>query len=96
MGGTPEGGGEDERAGRRRQGRRPDADGGVDEKDDPKYVSLRVPKSEYDRLKRPRAKMEDKPDYSRVGSLALGAFVGRAAGLALKRLSEQGDGDEDG
>ena len=95
VGGTPEGDGEDERAGRRRQGRRPEADGGGDEKDDPKYVSLRVPKSEYDKLKRLRAKMEDKPDYSWVGSLALGAFVGLAAGLVLKRLSEPGDGDED-
>ena len=37
--------------------------------------------------------MEGKPDYSRVGSPALGAFVGLAAGLALKRLPEQGDGD---
>ena len=37
--------------------------------------------------------MEDKPDYSWVGSLALGAFVGLAAGLALKRLAESGDGD---
>ncbi len=95
MGGTRKGDGEDERAGRRRQGRRPDAGGGGDEKDDPKYVSLRVPKSEYDKLKRLRAKMEGKPDYSWVGSLALGAFVGLAAGLVLKRLSEPGDGDGD-
>lgn len=96
MGGTPEGDGDKERTGRRSQARRPEADGGGDEKDDSKYVSMRVPKSEYDKLKRLRAKMEGKPDYSWVGSLALGAFVGLAAGLALKRLSEQGDGDGDG
>lgn len=90
--GTPGGDGADDERDRRRT-RRPAAGGDAGEKDDPKYVSLRVPKSEYDKLKRLRAKMEDKPDYSWVGSLALGAFVGLAAGLALKRLAESGDGD---
>ena len=61
--------------------------------DEPKYVSLRVPKSEYDKLKDLRGRMEKKPDYSWVGSLALGAFVGLAAGLALERLTKSGDAD---
>ena len=39
--------------------------------------------------------MEKKPDYSWVGSLALGAFVGLAAGLALERLTRPDD-DNDG
>ena len=37
--------------------------------------------------------MGKKRSYSWVGSLALGAFVGLAAGLALKRLAESGDDD---
>ena len=60
---------------------------GDDDEDDPKYVSLRIPKSEYNKLKNLREKMGDKPDYSWVGSLALGAFVGLAAGLAFKHLA---------
>lgn len=67
---------------------------GGEEDDEPKYVSLRVPKSEYDKLKDLRGRMEKKPDYSWVGSLALGAFVGLAAGLALERLTRS-DGDND-
>lgn len=63
------------------------------EGDDPKYVSLRIPKSEYDKLKSLRGEMESRPSYSWVGSLALGAFVGLAVGLALERLTKS---DEDG
>ena len=70
--------------------RRHDTDEGEDE---PKYVSLRIPKSEYDKLKDLRGRMEKKPDYSWVGSLALGAFVGLAAGLALDQLTKSGDGE---
>ena len=81
-------GGRDERAGRGRP-RRPAGDG--EEEDEPRYVSLRVPKSEYDKLKDLRGRMEKKPDYSWVGSLALGAFVGLAAGLALERLTRSDD-----
>ena len=69
--------------------RRPRGSG--EEDDEPKYVSLRVPKTEYDKLKDLRGKMEKKPDYSWVGSLALGAFVGLAAGLALERLTRPDD-----
>ena len=85
-----------DRDGGRKRIRRHAAGDGRDKKDDPKYVSLRVPKSEYDKLKKLRAKMEDRPDYSWVGSLALGAFVGLAAGLVLKKLTESGDGNDDG
>lgn len=63
------------------------------EGDDPKYVSLRIPKSEYEKLKSLRGEMEGKPKYSWVGSLALGAFVGLAVGLALEQLTKS---DEDG
>ena len=74
---------------------RPRKQAGDGEESEPKYVSLRVPKSEYDKLKDLRGRMEKKPDYSWVGSLALGAFVGLAAGLALERLARS-DGDGDG
>ncbi len=55
---------------------------------DPKYVSMRVPKAEYDKLRKVREEMQRNPDYSWVSSLALGAFVGLVAGLAIKKLSE--------
>ena len=92
--GTSKGGGAGDRAARGR-GRpsRPAKDDGA-EMDEPKYVSLRVPKSEYDKLKDLRGCMEKKRDYSWVGSLALGAFVGLAAGLALERLTRSDDGDD--
>ena len=67
MGRTPKGGGMNDRADRdgdRKRVLRPAAGDNGDDKDDPKYVSLRVPKSEYDKLKKLRAKMENKPDYS--------------------------------
>ena len=67
---------------------------GDEEDDEPKYVSLRVPKSEYDKLKDLRGRMEKKPDYSWVSSLALGAFVGLAVGLALERLTRSDDDRE--
>lgn len=38
--------------------------------------------------------MEKKPDCLGAGSLALGAFVGLAAGLALERLTRSDKGDE--
>ncbi len=60
--------------------------------DEPKYVSMRVPKTEYDKLRNVREELQQNPDYSWVGSLALGAFVGLVAGLALKKLTES---DED-
>ena len=96
--GTSKGGRAGDRASRGRgRPRRPAKDKGVED-DEPKYVSLRVPKSEYDKLKDLRESMGKKRDYSWVGSLALGAFVGLAAGLALERLtrSDVGDGDGDG
>lgn len=55
---------------------------------DPKYVSMRVPKAEYDKLRKVREEMQHNPDYSWVSSLALGAFVGLVAGLAIKKLTD--------
>ena len=61
------------------------------EPEEPKYVSMRVPKSEYDKLRNARKELQLNPDYSWVGSLALGAFVGLVAGLAIKKLTESDD-----
>ena len=59
----------------------------MEESKEPKYVSMRVPKAEYDKLRRVREELQQNPDYSWVGSLALGAFVGLVAGLAIRRLT---------
>lgn len=58
---------------------------------DPKYVSMRVPKTEYDKLRKAREELQHNPDYSWVGSLALGAFVGLVAGIAIKKLVKSDD-----
>jgi len=55
----------------------------MEESKEPKYVSMRVPKAEYDKLRRVREELQQNPDYSWVGSLALGAFVGLVAGLPI-------------
>jgi len=62
-------------------------------KDDPdsKYISMRVPKAEYEKLKNAREQLKKNPDYSWVGSLALGAFIGLLAGYAIKKISESND-----
>jgi len=59
------------------------------EGNDPKYVSMRVPKTEYDKLRNARETLQKNPDYSWVGSLALGAFVGLVAGLAIKKIIDK-------
>lgn len=59
--------------------------------EDTKYINMRVPKTEYEKLKKAREKMQDNPDYSWVGSLALGAFIGLVAGVAIKKITESDD-----
>ena len=61
----------------------------MDESDRPKYVSMRIPKTEYDKLRNARTELKQNPDYSWVGSLALGAFVGLIAGIAIKKLADK-------
>lgn len=60
----------------------------MEEQSDSKYVSVRVPKVEYEKLKQVREQLKKDPDYSWVAGLALGAMVGLVAGLALKKLAE--------
>lgn len=49
---------------------------------------MRVPKTEYEKLKQVRQVLKQKPEYSWVESLALGALIGVVAGIVLKKLSE--------
>lgn len=56
-----------------------------------KYVTMRVPKTEYEKLKKVKNQLRQDPDYSWVESLALGAFVGLLAGYAIKKLSDSDD-----
>jgi len=54
---------------------------------------MRVPKSEYDKLKQARETLKQYPEYSWVENLALGAFIGLVAGLALRELTVASDED---
>jgi len=45
----------------------------------------------YDKLRKAREELQHNPNYSWVGSLALGAFVGLVAGLAIRELTRTDD-----
>ena len=53
---------------------------------DSKYISLRMPKAEYEKIKQVRDQLKEDPKYSWVGSLALGAFIGLMAGLVIEDI----------
>ncbi len=53
------------------------------------YVNVRMPKSEYDRLKQARDELSQQPNYSWVGHVALGVFIGFLIGLAIKAATEE-------
>jgi len=55
--------------------------------DHPKYVSMRIPRVEYEKLKQARETLKEYPDYSWVENLALGAFIGLLTGIAFKELT---------
>jgi len=59
---------------------------------DSKYINMRIPRTEYEKLKQARESLKENPDYSWVESLALGAFIGLLAGYAVKKLSESDQG----
>ena len=56
---------------------------------DTRYINLRVPKTEYEKLKEVREILKDDPKYSWAESLALGALVGLVACLVIDTLSEK-------
>ena len=56
---------------------------------DPRYVNLRVPKTEYDKLKQVKAHLSSDPKYSWVESLALGALIGLVAGMVIDELNKK-------
>jgi len=55
----------------------------------PRYINLRVPKPEYDKLKQARVQLTKNSDYSWVESLALGALIGLLAGIVIDELSSK-------
>ena len=52
---------------------------------------MRVPKTEYNKLRQARETLKQYPEYSWVENLALGAFIGLVAGLAIKELTTPSD-----
>ena len=54
----------------------------------PRYINLRVPKTEYDKLKQVRDILKNDPKYSWAESLALGALIGFVAGMVIEKLTE--------
>jgi len=55
----------------------------MEESDPDEYINLRVPRSEYDKVKKLRDQMKKNPSYSWAGGLALGAFIGLIAGIVI-------------
>lgn len=55
----------------------------MEDRDPEEYINLRVPRSEYEKVKKLREQMKKKPAYSWAGSLALGAFIGLMAGIVI-------------
>lgn len=53
------------------------------ESDADEYINMRIPRTEYEKIKEARNKLKKKSDYSWAGSLALGAFVGLMAGIVI-------------
>ncbi|MCY4490105.1 MAG: hypothetical protein OXC46_01415 [Thaumarchaeota archaeon] len=56
---------------------------------DPRYVNLRVPKAEYEKLKQVKDHLSSDPKYSWVESLALGALIGLVAGMVIDDISKK-------
>jgi len=52
-----------------------------DEKDK-EYTTVTLPRSEYDKLVKLRDELKERPDYSWVGTIGLGAFIGFILGVA--------------
>lgn len=55
----------------------------------PRYINLRVPKAEYEKLKQVKEHLSSVPKYSWAESLALGAVIGLMAGMVLDELSKK-------
>ena len=56
---------------------------------DSRYVNVRVPKTEYEKLKKVRSQLSSNPKYSWVESLALGALVGFVAGMVIEEITKK-------
>lgn len=56
---------------------------------DPRYINLRVPRTEYNKLKEVKNQLALDPKYSWAESLALGAVIGLVAGMVLDQLTKK-------
>ena len=56
---------------------------------DPRYINLRVPKTEYEKIKQVKEQLSSNPKYSWAESLALGAVIGLLAGMVIDELSKK-------
>lgn len=55
------------------------------------YINMRIPRTEYEKIKEVREQLKKKSDYSWAGSLALGAFVGLMAGIIITEVLNDDD-----
>ena len=55
---------------------------------EPRYINLRVPRTEYEKLKTVRNLLKNDPKYSWAESLALGALVGLMAVMVIDELKK--------
>ncbi len=53
-----------------------------------RYINLRVPRSEYVKLKEVKDLLKNDPKYSWAESLALGALIGLVAGMVIAELKK--------
>lgn len=61
----------------------------MSERSDSRYINLRVPRTEYEKLKTVKDQLKNDPKYSWVGSLALGALIGLVAGMVIDELQKK-------
>ena len=59
--------------------------------DPDEFINMRIPRTEYEKIKEVRDRLKKKSDYSWAGSLALGAFVGLMAGIVINEVLSDND-----
>lgn len=53
------------------------------------FVNVRLPRTEYDKLKKAREMLSKQTNYSWVEHLSLGAFIGLITDLAMKKYGRR-------
>ena len=54
-----------------------------------RYINLRVPRTEYEKLKQVKDTLKSDPKYTWVESLALGALIGLVAGMVIDEFTKK-------